>query len=82
MFSPHDLTFVTWFSFSVNKKNYKAKFYTSLILKKIHKDNFLKKIHEEKHCSNPQCFVRKVTVFFPVKLTKIILKKNHNKRTT
>ena len=26
--------FATWFSFSVNKKNYKAKFSTNLILKK------------------------------------------------
>jgi hypothetical protein len=37
MFAP------TWFSFSVNKKNYKAKFFTSSILKKINKNNFEKK---------------------------------------
>jgi hypothetical protein len=47
--SPHDLVFL----FIKSKKNYKAKFSTILILKKIDKDNFKrKKTHEEKHCSN------------------------------
>jgi hypothetical protein len=36
---------------------------------KIDKDNFeknhKKKNHVERHCSNPQCFVRKGTVFSP-----------------
>jgi hypothetical protein len=46
--SPHDLTFLLIKS----KKNYKAKFFTNLILKK--KDIILevKKTHEEKRCSN------------------------------
>jgi hypothetical protein len=40
-------------AFLLIKKNYKAKFSTNLILKKIDKDNFRrKKTHEEKHCSN------------------------------
>jgi hypothetical protein len=48
--SPHDLAFLLIKS----KKNYKAKFYTNLILKKkTNKDNFgRKKTHEEKRCSN------------------------------
>jgi hypothetical protein len=47
--SPHDLAFLL----IKNKKNYKTKFSTSLILKKIDKDNFgRKKTHEEKQCSN------------------------------
>ena len=50
-------TFSTWFSFFVNKKekiNYKAKLFTSSLLKKnkIDKDNFEEKNHEEKHYSN------------------------------
>jgi len=45
----HDLTFLL----IKNKKNYKAKFSTNLILKKTNKDNFRrKKTHEEKRCSN------------------------------
>ena len=46
--------FATSFRFSVNnKKNYKAKFSTNLILKKTNKDNFgRKKTHEKKRCSN------------------------------
>jgi hypothetical protein len=36
VFSPYDLTFLL-------KKNYKAKFSTNLILKKIDKDNFGRK---------------------------------------
>jgi len=35
--------FATWFNFSVNKKNYKTKFSTNLILKKTNKDNFGRK---------------------------------------
>jgi hypothetical protein len=47
--SPHDLAFLLIKS----KKNYKAKFSTNLILKKINKDNFgRKKTYEEKRCSN------------------------------
>jgi hypothetical protein len=47
VFSPHDLTFLLIKS----KKNYKAKFYSNLILKKRY--NFgSKKTHEEKRCSN------------------------------
>ena len=62
--SPHDLTFLLIKS----KNNYKAKFSTNLILKKTNKDNFgMKKTHEEKRCSNWQCFVRKTTVFSPIK---------------
>jgi hypothetical protein len=46
---PHDLAFLLIKS----KKNYKAKFSTNLILKKIDKDNFeRKKTHEKKRCSN------------------------------
>jgi len=70
--------FATWFTFSFNKakKNYKARFSTNLILKNIDKDNFgKKKTHEEKRCSNWKCFVRKTTLLFPIKLTKIILEK-------
>jgi hypothetical protein len=37
--SPHDLAFL----FIKSKKNYKAKFSTILILKKIDKDNFKRK---------------------------------------
>jgi len=49
VFSPHDLVFLL----IKRKKNYKAKFSTKLILKKIDKDNFeRKKTHEKKHCSN------------------------------
>jgi hypothetical protein len=54
------------------KKNYKAKFLISSILKKIDRDNFRKKITKQtakkekkscwKHCSNSQCFVMKATV--------------------
>jgi len=47
--SPHNLAFMLIKS----KKNYKAKFSTNLILKKIDKDNFgRKKTHEKKYCSN------------------------------
>jgi hypothetical protein len=47
--SPHNLAFMLIKS----KKNYKAKFSTNLILKKIDKDNFgRKKTHEKKCCSN------------------------------
>jgi len=51
------------------EKNYKAKFSTNSILKKINKDNLkkiikIKKTHMEKHCSNPQFFMRKTTVFY------------------
>jgi hypothetical protein len=47
--SPYDLTFLLIKS----KNNYKAKFSTNLILKKIDKDNFKrKKTHEKKYCSN------------------------------
>jgi hypothetical protein len=45
-------------------KNYKAKFSTNLILKKIDKDNFRKKK-----------LMRNTTVFSPIKSTKIILEK-------
>jgi hypothetical protein len=45
-------------------KNYKAKFSTNLILKKIDKDNFGKKK-----------LMRNTTVFSPIKSTKIILEK-------
>jgi len=49
VFLPHDLAFLLIKS----KKNYKAKFSTNLILKKIDKDNFeRKKTHEKKRCSN------------------------------
>jgi hypothetical protein len=49
MLLPHDLAFLLIKS----KKNYKAKFSIILILKKIDKDNFVrKKTHEEKRCSN------------------------------
>jgi len=50
MLSPHDLAF----QLIKNKKNYKAKFSTNLILKKkTNKDNFgRKKTHKEKRCSN------------------------------
>ena len=45
----HDLAFLLIKS----KINYKVKFSTNLILKKIDKDNFKrKKTHEKKHCSN------------------------------
>ena len=56
------------------EKNYKAKFLISSILKKkIDRDNFKKKITKQntnkkenkscwKHCSNSQCFVMKATV--------------------
>ena len=78
VFSPHDLVFLL----IKRKKNYKAKFSTKLILKKIDKDNFgRKKTLEKKHCSNWQCFVRKTTVFSSLKLTKIILEKNHKKNS-
>jgi len=64
MFSPHDLAFLLIKS----KKTYKTKFSTNF--------NFgRKKTHEEKRCSNWQCFVRKTTVFFPITSTKIILEK-------
>jgi len=57
----------------LKKKNYKAKFLISSILKKIDRDNFRKKITKQtpkkgknkscwKHCSNSQCFVMKATV--------------------
>jgi hypothetical protein len=47
--SLHDLAFQL-----IKRKNYKAKFYTNLILKKkTNKDNFgRKKTHEKKYCSN------------------------------
>jgi len=49
VFSPHDLAF----QLIKSKKNYKAKFYTNLILKKTNKNNFgRKKTHEKKRCSN------------------------------
>jgi hypothetical protein len=49
VFLPHDLAFLLIKS----KKNYKAKFYTNLILKKTNKDNFERKnTHKEKCCSN------------------------------
>ena len=49
MFSPHDLAFLLIKS----KNKYKAKFSTSLILKKVDKDNFgKKKTYEKKHFSN------------------------------
>jgi len=49
VFLPHDLAFLL----IKNKKNYKTKFSTNLILKKINKDNFgMKKAHEEKCCNN------------------------------
>jgi len=56
--SLHDLTFLLIKSI----KNYKAKFSTNLILKKIDKDNFGKnhyKNHVGKHCSNLQYFKEK-----------------------
>jgi len=43
-----------------------------------------KKYYEGKHCSNPQCFGRKATVFSPhnlVLLYKDNFEKNHNKKT-
>jgi len=50
MLSPHDLAF----QLIKNKKNYKAKFSTNLILKKKPTKIILegKKTHEEKRCSN------------------------------
>jgi len=49
VFLSHDLVFLLIES----KNNYKAKFSTNFILKKINKDNFgRKKTHEEKRCSN------------------------------
>ena len=49
VFSPDDLAFLL----IKNKKNYKAKFSTNLILKKTNKNNFgRKKTHKEKYCSN------------------------------
>jgi hypothetical protein len=55
------------------ENNYKAKFLISLILKKIIRDNFRKKITKQtpkkgkkiiwKHYRNSQCFVMKATVF-------------------
>ena len=43
-----------------------------------------KKYYEGKHCSNPQCFGRKATVFSPHNLAllhKDNFEKNHNKKT-
>jgi hypothetical protein len=49
VFSPHNLAFLLIKS----KNNYKTKFSTNLILKKIDKNNFgKKKTHEKKRCSN------------------------------
>jgi hypothetical protein len=49
VFSPHNLAFLLIKS----KKNYKAKLFTNLVLKKTSKDNFgRKKTHEEKCCNN------------------------------
>jgi len=55
---------------------------------KIDKDNFRKnhnkKNHVEKHCSNPQCFMRKAIVFSPYDLALLYkdnFGKNHNKKT-
>jgi hypothetical protein len=44
---------------------------TKTILKKTLK----KKNHIGKHCSNPQCFVRKTTVFSPHDLALLVKKK-------
>jgi len=43
-----------------------------------------KKNYEGKHCSNPQCFGRKATVFSPHNLALLYkdnFEKNHNKKT-
>jgi hypothetical protein len=49
MLSPHDLAFLL----IKNKKYFKAKFSTNLILKKTNKDNFgRKKTYEKKYCSD------------------------------
>jgi hypothetical protein len=51
----------------------------SLFPNKINEDNFEKNIkkknHIGKHCSNPQCFVRKTTVFSPHDLALLVKKK-------
>ena len=64
VFSPHDLVFLL----IKRKKNYKAKFSTKLILKKIDKDNFGRKKTHEKYYS-----------VFPNKINKDNFTKNHKK---
>jgi hypothetical protein len=61
----------------MNKENFE---------KNHNKKNKRKKNHSGKHCSNLECFIRKYTVVIlnqlnikKIKLTKTILKKNHNK---
>ena len=46
---------------------------TKIILEKIITKKTKKK-HVKKHCSNPQCFVRKVTVFSPHDLALLVKK--------
>ena len=46
---------------------------TKIILEKIITKKQKKK-HVKKHCSNPQCFVRKVTVFSPHDLALLVKK--------
>jgi len=69
------------------EKNYKTKFSTISIWKKIKKENSRKKNNVKKHCSNQQCFKEKnynakfstSSILKKIKSTKTIMKKKHKK---
>ena len=68
MFCPHNLTLLVIITCNYNIKNIKL---TNTVLKKNHN----KKNHVRKFCSDLRYFVRKATLFFPIKSIKRILKK-------